>query len=116
MMDGKGKGALDRGRVERGRFSSRRKSGAVMRLLHGEELDALSRELGVTAATLAQWRDRFLAGGRASLKSRSTDARDEEVRLLHAKVGEITMENELLRQRARAAEAGLPLAQRRSRP
>ena len=57
-------------RPERGRFSSRRKAEAVLRLLHGEELDALSRELGVTAATLAQWRERFLAGGQASLKSR----------------------------------------------
>ena len=56
-------------RPERGRFSSRRKAEAVLRLLHGEELDALSRELGVTAATLAQWRERFLAGGQASLKS-----------------------------------------------
>ena len=106
----------DRRGGERGRFSSRRKSAAVMRLLRGEELDALSRELGVTAATLAQWRDRFLMGGRASLKSRTTDARDDEVRWLQAKVGEITMENELLRDRARTAEAGLPLVQRRSRP
>ena len=57
-------------RPERGRFSSQRKAEAVLRLLHGEELDALSRELGVTAATLAQWRERFLAGGQASLKSR----------------------------------------------
>ena len=57
-------------RPERGRFSSRRKAEAVLRLLHGEELDALSCELGVTAATLAQWRERFLAGGQASLKSR----------------------------------------------
>ena len=52
-------------RTERGRFSSRRKSEAVLRLLRGEELDALSRELGVTAATLSQWRERFLrAAGR----------------------------------------------------
>ena len=42
-------------RPERGRFSSRRKAEAVLRLLHGEELDALSRELRVTAATLAPW-------------------------------------------------------------
>jgi transposase InsO family protein len=42
----------------------------VLRLLRGEELDALSRELGVTAATLAQWRERFLAAGQASLRER----------------------------------------------
>ena len=37
----------------------------MLRLLRGEELDALSRELGVTAATLSQWRERLLAAGRA---------------------------------------------------
>ena len=73
-------------RPERGRFSSRRKAEAVLRLLHGEELDARSRELGVTAATLAQWRERFLAGGQASLKSRPADDRDDEIRRLQAKV------------------------------
>ena len=67
-------------RPERGRFSSRRKAETVLRLLHGEELDALSRELEVTAATLAQWRERFLAGGQASLKSRPADDRDDEIR------------------------------------
>ena len=80
-----------------------------------QELDALSRELGVTAATLAQWRERFLAAGQASLKSRPADDRDEEIRRLQAKVGAITMDNELLLERARTAEAGLPLARRRSR-
>jgi putative transposase len=40
---------------ERGRFSSRRKMESVLRLLRGEELDALSRELGVGAATLTSW-------------------------------------------------------------
>lgn len=109
--------ATANGRVgdERGRFSARRKTEAVVRLLRGGELDALSRELAVTAATLAQWRDRFLAAGQASLKSRPGDERDEEVRRLQAKVGEVTMENELLRERAHAAEAGLPLGRRRSR-
>ena len=102
-------------RAERGRFSSRRKSEAVLRLLHGEELDALSRELVVTGATLSQWRERFLAAGQASLKSRPADERDEEIRRLQAKVGAITMDNELLLDRARKAEAGLPLARRRSR-
>ena len=100
---------------ERGRFSSRRKTEVVLRLLRGEELDLLSRELGVTAATLSQWRDRFLAAGQAALKSRLADERDEEVHRLQAKVGEITMANELLLARAHQAEAGLPLAQRRSR-
>jgi hypothetical protein len=100
---------------DRGRFSARRKMEAVLRLLRGEDLDHVSREIGVTAATLAQWREAFVVGGQASLKSRPEDDRDEEIRQLREKIGEITMDNELLLKRARAAEANLPLPWRRSR-
>jgi len=64
---------------ERGRFSSQRKTATVLRLLRGEDLELVSRELGVTAATLSAWRDDFLAGGQAALKSRPTDDRDDEI-------------------------------------
>lgn len=101
---------------ERGRWSSRRKTEVVLRILRGEALDALSRELGVSAATLAQWRNRFLAAGQAGVRSRPPDARDEAVARLRAKIGELTMENELLRERAERAEAGHPFASRRSKP
>ena len=87
---------------DRGRFSARRKTETVLRLLRGEDLELLSRELGVTAATLSAWRDDFLAGGQAALKSRPADDRDEELARLRAKVGELTMDNELLLQRCRA--------------
>ena len=80
---------------ERGRFSSQRKTAAVLRLLRGEDLELVSRELGVTAATLSGWRDDFLAGGQAALKSRPADDRDDEIARLRAKVGELTMDNEL---------------------
>jgi transposase-like protein len=101
--------------AECGRWSSQRKTEVVLRLLRGEALDALSRELGVTAATLAQWRDQFLAAGQAGVRSRPTDARDEDLARLRAKIGEVTMENELLRERAQRAEAGHPFGSRRSR-
>ena len=101
---------------ERGRWSSRRKTEVVLRLLRGEALDALSRARGVTAATLAQWRDQFLAAGQAGVRSRPTDARDEDVARLRAKIGELMMANELLRERAQRAEAGHPFGSRRSRP
>src|SRR5690348_7325423 len=83
-------------REPRRRMSARRKQEAVLRLLRGEDLELVSRELGVTAAELSGWRDRFLAGGEASLKSRPADARDAEVERLQAKVGELTMATELL--------------------
>lgn len=101
------------GTREPGRFSARRKTETILRILRGEPLDALARELGVTAATLATWREQFLAGGQAALKSRPADDRDEEIQRLRAKVGEITMNNELLLERCHRMEANLPLPRRR---
>jgi hypothetical protein len=88
---------------------------AVLRLLRGEDLDRLSRELRVTAATLSLWREEFLTGGQANLKARQSAAQDEEIVRLKAMIGDLTMRNELLREPARALEANFPLAQRRSR-
>ena len=101
---------------DRGRFSAQRKTDAVLRLLRGEDLDALSRELGVTAATLSTWREGFLAGGKAALKSRPADGRDEQLHRLQAKVGELTMDNELLRLRCGEEVPGLPFVLRRPKP
>lgn len=81
--------------AERGRWTSTRKAEVVLRLLRGEDLESLSRELKVTAARLASWRDEFIGAGQASLKSRAKDHRDEEIRRLKTKVGELTMDLEL---------------------
>src|SRR5215204_7495163 len=78
------------------RISARRKLEAVLRSLRGEDLELISRELGVTAAELSGWRDTFLAGGEAALKTRPADARDGEIGRLKEKVGDLTMANELL--------------------
>ena len=98
---------------DRGRFSARRKTEAVLRLLRGEDLDTLSRELGVVAATLSGWRDAFLDGGTAAMKSRPADDRDEEIARLQSKVGQLTMDNELLGTKCQHLEAGRPFAPRR---
>ena len=102
-------------KAERGRFSAKRKRDTVVRLLRGEDLDTLSRELGVTAATLSSWRDTFLVGGEASLKTRERDDRDAEVTRLKTAVGDLTMRNELLREANQRLRDGLPLAPGRSR-
>jgi transposase len=97
-------------------MSAKRKQGAVLRLLRGEDLELLSRELGVTAAELTAWRDAFLAAGEAALKTRPADGGDAEIGRLKAKVGELTMANELLDAKIDRLETHRPLAQRRSRP
>jgi transposase len=97
-------------------MSAKRKQSAVLRLLRGEDLELLSRELGVTAAELTAWRDAFLAAGEAALKTRPADGRDVEIGRLKAKVGELTMANELLDAKIERLETPRPLARRRSRP
>ena len=67
-------------RSERGRVSCQRKREAVLRLLRGESLETLCRELGTTAARLSAWREAFLRGGEAALKVRPADERDERER------------------------------------
>src|SRR3954453_5665679 len=99
----------------RRRMSAGREREAVLRLLRGEDLELVSRELGVTAAELGGWREAFLAAGEVSLKSRPADARDAEIGRLKEKVGELTMANELLGAKVERPEAGRPLARRRSR-
>ena len=103
----------------RGRFSVQRKTAAVLRLLKGEDLEVLSRELGVTASKLSQWRDQFLAGGQANLKIQPShrdggvDSRHKEVIRLKTKVGELTMDNELLNAKIDKLAPHRPLVVRR---
>ena len=78
-------------------------------------LELVARELNVTAARLSAWRDRALLGAGSALKDRERDRRDDEISRLKGKVGEMTMENELLREKIRCMESGSPLARRRSR-
>ena len=98
-----------------GRFSAKRKSEAVLRLLRGEDLELLSREYGVTAARLSQWRDTFTAAGQQGLKTRrGDDPRQAEIARLQAKVGELTMAHELLEHKIDQLETGRPFRPRRS--
>ena len=97
------------------RFSAKAKMEVVLRLLKGEDLDSLSRETQRPAAEIAQWRDDFLAGGELHLKAKPADPAQAEIARLQQKIGEITMDNELLLERARRLEAKLPLAKRRRR-
>ena len=76
---------------EPGRFSARRKTGTIQRLLCGEPLDSVARELGVTAATLAQWREQFLAGRPGGAQEPAGGRTGTTRYRLRAKVGEITM-------------------------
>ncbi len=80
-----------------------RKMDVVMRMLRGEPLDSLCRELGVEA--------HFLAGGREALKTRASAGSSEESRRLpeaERKIGQLTIEKGILRAAARKRGLGMP--------
>ena len=90
-----------------------------MRLLRGESLDTVSREVGVEVYRLEAWKTRALAGLELGLvnglKAQAGEPLAVELDAAKRHIGELSMENELLRERARAAERRLSLATRRSR-
>jgi len=97
------------------RFSAQKKTEVVLRLLRGEALDLLSRELGIPAARITAWRAAFLDAGQEAMKQQPLDRRDREIGRLREKLGESTMAIELLHEKIGRLEAGRPLARRRSR-
>jgi transposase len=94
------------------RWSVARKREVVMRLLRGESVELLSRELGVPIFKLEQWRQKADAALDGALKEREAETASTELAAAMQRIGELSMEVELLR--ARMDRPG-PLARRRSR-
>ena len=97
------------------RWSAGRKREVVLRLLRGESFDVLSREVGVEIYRLEAWKARALAGLELGLEAQAGEPLAAELDAAKRHIGELSMDNELLRERARAAERRLPLPMRRSR-
>ena len=88
-----GSGAASPGRG--GRMSRQRKTAAVLRLLRGEDLETVSRGLGVTAAATGE---------------------ELESDRLKAKLGAALIERDLLHEKIAVLEANRPLSRRTFRP
>lgn len=93
------------------RWSARRKREVVLRLLRGEPAEALSRELGVEIYRLEQWREKALLGIDEAMKDRTGDPLQTELNAAKMHIGELSMENELLR---RERDLRRPLPGKRS--
>ena len=83
----------------------------VLRLLRGEPVDAVSREVAVPIYKLEQWRDRALTGIDAGLKERENDPLEKALDDAKRRIGELVMEVEILQKERRAKR---PLVGRRS--
>ncbi len=86
----------------KGRWSAKRKMSVVLELLRGADLESTTRKYGVTAATLSEWRDAFLAAGKEGLKIRQEDLVYERGRRSNSVIAELAMGSDLL-QRAHPA-------------
>ena len=127
MKASEGSGSTERGRSPSGvepaagsncgpgpeavrRWSLQRKREAVLRLFRGEPVAALSRELGVEIHRLEEWRDKALWGMENGLQERTGDPLHTELDQAKKRIGELSMDNELLRLRC---EKKLPFPTRR---
>ncbi|MBM3330208.1 MAG: IS3 family transposase [Calditrichaeota bacterium] len=119
--DGVAQGALEGARsatvsapcaaAEVKRWSAGRKKQVVLRLLRGESVDAISRELAVPIYRLEEWRDRALAGMDTGLKERENDPVEKQLDDANRRIGELVMEVEILHKERQAKR---PLVGRRS--
>ena len=93
---------------EGSRWSARKKADAVVRLLRGDSLEEVSRELRVEAHRLQAWREEFVAGGIEGLKGQPLAMEDRRLKEAERKLGELMMENEVLRAVARKRGLHIP--------
>ena len=101
------------------RWTAKRKFRAVLELIKNHKtLDELSRETGQPAHILSQWRDDFLNQGESLFKAADTPKekeQEDQVTRLKTKIGEITMDNDLLYEKIRRLENGVPFHLRKSK-
>ena len=83
------------------RWTVTRKREVALRLVRGEPMEGLSRELGVEIYRLEEWKTKALSGIDASLRERDGDPLEKELQSARSKIGELMMDNELLRERTR---------------
>ena len=82
------------------RWSTGRKKEVVLRLLRGEPVDAISREVLVPVYKLEKWRDWALAGIDSGLKERENDPVMAQLDDANRRISELVMEVETVAPRA----------------
>jgi transposase-like protein len=87
------------------RWTAKRRSALVMQVLKGEtSAQEAARKHGLTVSEVEDWRDRFLSGAENALRSRPKDeeaVKDDRIRKLERKIGEMTLDMDILREAAK---------------
>ena len=79
------------------RWSIPARKEVVLRMLSGETIEDLHRELGVEAYRLEEWRDLALTGMEIGLKGKGSDPVSKELEKARTTIGRLTMELEIHR-------------------
>jgi len=86
------------------RWTAKRRAALVISLLKGETTAEAASRHWLKVAEVEGWRDRFLLGAENALRARQKEdeaLREEEINRLKRKVGELTMDLDILREAAR---------------
>lgn len=94
------------------RWSAKRKAEVVLRVFQGESIDDVSRDVGTPIHVINEWREEALINLEEGFKKRVNDPKDAQLSRAKEQIGELSMENELLR---RKIEKKGPFVQRRSK-
>ena len=94
------------------RWTARRRTALVVSIIKGEtSAQEAARKHGLTVAEVEEWKERFLAAAENALRSHPRDEegqKDEAIKKLKQKVGELVLENDVLKE---AVKPYLPFGQ-----
>jgi transposase-like protein len=84
------------------RWTAKRRAAVVLSMLRGETSAAeAARKHGLTVAQVEEWRAAFLLGAANALRSRPRDEealKDEQIKRLKQKVGELVLDVDILKE------------------
>jgi len=96
------------------RWTAKRRSTFVLEILRGEtSAKEAARRHGLTVAEVEQWKERFLTGAENALRSKPLDEeilREQEIKRLKQKVGELVMDLDILKKVLPQPQRGVRLA------
>lgn len=87
------------------RWTAKRRSALVLSIVRGEtSTQEAARKHGLTVAEVEAWKEKALAGMENALRSRPRDEeglKDEQIKKLKQKVGELVLENDVIKEAMR---------------
>lgn len=92
------------------RWTAKRRVALVVSIIRGEtSAQEAARKHGLKVAEVEEWKERFLLGAENALRSRPKDdeaLKDEQIKKLKQKVGELVLDNDILKEATKGRPFG----------